>query len=227
VIDADTLASALPFARDLAQTTRARLCEQVRVLALPPRCTLLQPGDTVSGVYFVEQGSIRVHYLDADGREGTLYRISPGKSCILALNCLFSEMRYPAWAEAGEEGVRCAVLDGTTARQLMTEDQAFMRALFEQVSSRLFDLLLTLEQAIRLPLEARLVELLLDLANGDGIVAMPQERLAGHLGTSREVVSRIVRALAADGMLEIAYGKVRLLDRNALAGRTGSTSDTG
>jgi CRP/FNR family transcriptional regulator len=88
-----------------------------------------------------------------------------------------------------------------------------------------FGLLATLERAIRLPLEARLIHLLLDLADEAGIVAMSQERLAAHLGTSREVVSRIVRTLAAAALLEVAYGKVRLLDSEALARR--SDNDAG
>jgi len=179
----------------------------------------LQPGDAVSGAYFVEAGSIRVHYLDADGHEGTLYRIEPGESCIIALNCLFSAMRYPAFAEAGDDGARFVVLEGAAARELMSEDPAFLQAMFEQVSTRLYGLLATLEQAIRLPMEARLACLLLDLADSEGAIALSQERLASHLGTSREVVSRLLRALAKDRLVESGYGKLRLLDRSALSRR--------
>ena len=219
MIDADELAAAMPFMRNLSAATCARLREQVRVMSVPARAGMLQPGDTVSGAYFVEAGSIRVHYLDADGHEGTLYRIEPGESCIIALNCLFSAMRYPAFAEAGEEGVRFAMLEGAAARELMSDDPAFMKAVFEQVSTRLYNLLTTLEQAIRLPLEARLACLLLDLADGEGMIGLSQERLASHLGTSREVVSRLLRALSRERLVESGYGKLRLLDRETLARR--------
>ena len=217
--DADELAAAMPFMRELSAETRARLREQVRVMSVPARAGLLQPGDSVSGAYFVETGSIRVHYLDAEGHEGTLYRIEPGESCVLALNCLFSAMRYPAWAEAGEEGARFAMLEGAAAQELIGEDPAFMKAVFEQVSTRLYDLLTTLEQAIRLPLEARLACLLLGLADSGGTIGLSQERLAGHLGTSREVVSRLLRAFSRDGLIEGGYGKLRLLNRTALGER--------
>lgn len=219
MIGADRLAAAMPFTASLAHASRERLGQQVRVLSVPPRGTLLQPGDSVSGAYFVESGSIRVYYLDSEGHEGTLYRIEPGQSCVLALNCLFSEMDYPAWAEAGEEGVVFASLDGATARALMGSDASFMKALFEQVSSRLYGLLATLEAAIRLPLEARLIRLLTDLADESGIVHSSQERLADHLGTSREVVSRVVRSLVGQDLIKSAYGKIELLDRESLAER--------
>ena len=130
-------------------------------------------------------------------------------------------MRYPAWAEAGEDGTNFAMLDGADARELMSEDASFMKAIFEQVSTRLYDLLGTLEHAIRLPLEARLACLLLDLADDKGIVKLSQERLAAHLGTSREVVSRLLRTLSGEGLVESGYARLRVTDRMALERRSG------
>lgn len=221
MLDAAQLAIAMPFAEGFSEATRMRLRKQGRVLSFPPCAPLLHPGDAVSGAYFVVSGSIRVHYLDSDGREGTLYRIEPGQSCILALNCLFSEMRYPAFAEAGESGVSFVLLEGAAAGVLVADDPAFMRAMFEQVSARLYGLLHTLEQAIRLPLESRLIHLLLDLADEQGEIRLPQQRIASHLGTSREVVSRIVRSLVASGLIASAYGQLRIADTKALEERAG------
>ena len=217
--DAERLARAIPFLPQLSEKAREGLAGGLRVHQAPPRATLLQPGDRVSGAYFVEAGSIRVYYLDEQGREGTLYRIEPGQSCVLSLNCLFAAMDYPAWAEAGEEGVTFYELDGGTARELMRQDHAFTEAIFLQVSTRLYGVLEAMEKAIRLSLEGRLVNLLLDLADEDGTVRLSHERLGGHLGTSREVVTRLVRNLVSDGLVESAYGRIELRDREALRSR--------
>ncbi|WP_067732933.1 Crp/Fnr family transcriptional regulator [Novosphingobium naphthalenivorans] len=206
----------MPFLDRLQPDTVAALTGSIRVHTFAPRTILLQPGDRVSGVYFVSEGTIRIYYVDAEGREGTLYRIERGESCVLALNSLFSSMPYPAWAEAGDEGVSCSVLEGTAARRILAEDETFMNVLFEQVSTRLYTLLQDLERAIRLPLEKRLAGLLLDLADEAGRVALPHERLANHLGTSREVVSRIIRSLTAAGVLQGRYGLTEIIDAQAL-----------
>lgn len=206
----------MPFLDRLRPGTVAALTSSIRVHTFAPRTILLQPGDAVSGVYFVSEGAIRIYYIDAEGREGTLYRIEPGESCVLALNSLFSAMPYPAWAEAGDEGVSCSVLEGTAARHILAEDETFMNVLFEQISTRLYTLLQDLERAIRLPLEKRLAGLLLDLADETGKVALPHERLANHLGTSREVVSRIMRSLASAGMLRSGYGITEIANAPAL-----------
>ena len=217
--DADALRDLVPFARNLNEPARALMAQRVRMIEADAASTLLSPGDAVSGLYIVESGAVRVHYLDAQGNEGTLYRLEPGECCILALNCLFSEMHYPAWADAEEEGARLLVLDGPTARELVNLDASFLKALFEQASDRVFRLLGTLEQAIRLPLEARLARLLLDIAGQGNEVRLSHDRLASHLGTSREVISRLVRALVKIGAIETFYGRIEIADRALLQSR--------
>jgi CRP/FNR family transcriptional regulator len=100
VIDAGLLVTSMPFFSALPARVNAALRERARAVSLSPLANLLQPGDVVNGAYFVAEGSIRIFYLDGEGREGTLDRILSGESCIFALNCLFSDMPYPVWAQA-------------------------------------------------------------------------------------------------------------------------------
>jgi len=215
----DALQGRLPFYSTLGEEGRRLLARGIRTVHAAPGSTLLSQGDPVAGVYFIEAGAVRVHYLDAQGHDGTLYRLEPGEACVLALNCVFSEFAYPAWADAEEEGASLLVLDGHVARELARVDPAFLKALFTHTASRLYQVLVTLEQALRLPLEARLARLLLDLAGEGSEVCLPHERLASHLGTSREVVSRIIRALAKEGLVESHYGKVTIRAPELLAAR--------
>jgi CRP/FNR family transcriptional regulator, anaerobic regulatory protein len=216
VTDDDYLFGAMPFARRLSEESLNLLRKNVRRLSLPPKATLLQPGDAVSGAYYVRRGAVRIYYLDSNGREGTLYHVEAGDGCILALNCLFSKIEYPAWAEASEAGAECLALDGLTARNLSVNDPLFTQLLFEQLSSRLFQILTALESAIRLPLEGRLVGLLLELSDDKNAVSLSQERIADHLGTSREVISRILRKLAKGNLIRLSYGRIELVELDGL-----------
>lgn len=215
----DPLLIAAPFIDRLSDEARKLMRGRVRPVKIAPAQTILQPGDKVGGAYFVARGSIRVFYLDQDGREGTLYTITVGQSCILALNCLFARMEYPAWAEAGEGGVELYQLDSEAAHQLMALDPEFLNAMFTQVSTRLYSLLATLEQAIRLPLKGRLITLLLRMDGAEGEVRLSQQKIAAHLGSSREVISRLLKSLSAEGLVEVSYGKVAIVDRAALENR--------
>jgi len=215
------------FTRDMCAATRVRLHADLTRTILPPGKDILHPGDTVSGVYLVRSGAIRVYYIDPDGREGTLYWIDPGESCILALNSLFTEIPYPAWASADDSGAEVLSISGAVFRELFALEPAAQRFLFEQLSGRVLSLLQLLEGAMRLPQEERLVVLLLTQADAMGVVHLSQHKLAKHLGTIREVVSRLLRNLANQGLIALAPRKVTILDRERLRLMTPKATEDG
>lgn len=212
----DDIVDAFAFARELAPGTRDRLCGDLTQKMIPPGTDILHPGDSVNGVYLVRSGSIRVYYVDPSGQEGTLYWIEPGQSCILALNSLFTEMPYPAWAAAEEAGVDLLSISGAVFRDVFSREPAVQRFLFEQLSGRVFSLLQILEASMRLPQEKRLILLLLAQADEKGVVRLSQEKLARHLGTIREVVARLLRNLSSQGLITLAPRKIAILDRARL-----------
>ncbi|MFC7049478.1 Crp/Fnr family transcriptional regulator [Emcibacter nanhaiensis] len=212
----DSFIDTLTFGQKITTETRDRLCAGLTCLSVEPGADILHPGDEVDGVYFVRSGAIRVYYIDAAGHEGTLYWIEPGESCILALNSLFTEIPYPAWAAAEESGVEIVTVPGAVFRDLFSREPALQKFLFEQLSERVFSLLRRLEESMRLPQEERLILLLLAQADEDGIIHLSQDKLARHLGTIREVVSRLLRNLVSQGLISLAPRRITVLDRERL-----------
>lgn len=204
------------FIRAMRPETRERLRHGLSLSVVAPNASIMSPGDVVHGVYLIRAGSVRVYYLDAEGREGTLYWIEAGQSCILALNSLFTEIPYPAWAEAEAAGAEILSIPGPLFRELFSQEPSAQRFLFEQLSERVFELQKLLEKTMRLPQEERLILLLLAQADREGIVHLSQDMLARHLGTIREVVSRLLRNLASQGLIALAPRRVVLLDRPRL-----------
>ncbi len=209
-------AGPFPFAGELGPVARARLFAGSTIVDLEAGAPVLRRGDAVAGAYFVISGVLRIFYLTPEGREGTLYWVTPGQSCILALNCTFSRVLYPAWVEAGSEPTRVAVVPGPLYRELFEAEPAVQRFTFDALSSRLFELMCLLEQAASLRIEQRIAALVLRAACEAGEVRMSQDELARHLGTAREVVSRNMRQLAARGLVQLAPGVVTIRDRAGL-----------
>ena len=89
-----------PFIAAMAPASRGTLEGFVAPVSCKAGTPLVARGDEVAGAYLVEEGALRVYYTSEEGREGTLYWIEPGQSCILALNCTFSRLAYPAWVES-------------------------------------------------------------------------------------------------------------------------------
>jgi len=117
-----SLESLEPF-QHLSDEGRQVLRRGVRRRTFAKRATVLARADTVSGAYFVVSGRLRVYTSSSAGREATLYEIEPGETCVLALNCLFNDLRYPAWVDASP-GTRIAIVNGHAYRWLFEREAA-------------------------------------------------------------------------------------------------------
>ncbi len=207
--------SLFPFVATMTPANRQTLESSLRRISCEAHTHLVARGDEVAGAYLVEEGALRVYYTSEDGREGTLYWVEPGQSCILALNCTFSRLAYPAWVES-DGPTRFSIVPGDVYRKLFAADPAVQRFTFETLSGRLFELMALIEETASQGLEARVAAFLLRRAKGETRLALTQEQLARHLSTSREVVSRVLRGLSALGLVNTGHGQIVIVNSEGL-----------
>jgi len=194
-----------------------RLFDSAATVATPRRGqTLLRRGDPVTGAYFVLSGALRVFTFSASGAESLLYRVEAGEGCLLALNAAFSELRYPAWVAVETKDTRLLRIPGAVLRELHEREPEVRRYLFQVLSSRLFDLMTKIEQLSTLRVDERLRSHLLRRADAANRVPFTHADLAIHLATSREVVSRQLRRLSAQGIIQTRRGSILILQPDAL-----------
>lgn len=173
-------------------------------------------GDAVSGAYFVLSGRLRVFTYGPSGKEATLYTLNRGETCILALNSLFAGMRYPAWVEA-EAATEVGLLPGPIYRDLFAREPAIQDITVRALSSAALRLMAELEQVHTASLGQRLANYLLSQADASGVVRNTQQDIAARIGTTREVVGRLMARHAKAGNLSTRRGRITLLDTRALA----------
>jgi CRP/FNR family transcriptional regulator len=157
-------------------------------------------------------GSLRVYYISAEGREGTLYWIDPGQSCVLALNCLFSGLAYPAWVETDLAETQVAIISGDAYRELYLAEPALQRFTFETLTTRLFELMTLIQETSSLGLEQRVAALLLRRSGEGQALETTHELIAHHLGSSREVVSWVLRNIARSGAIRLSPRSITIVD---------------
>ncbi|MEW6163541.1 MAG: Crp/Fnr family transcriptional regulator [Pseudomonadota bacterium] len=208
-----------PFAR-LSPAGRKLLGNGIVYADCKRGAPVLHKGQKISGAYLVTQGRLRVHALAPDGTEATLYFIEPGETCVFALNSLFNDLRYPAWVQA-EADTRVAVIPGPLFRRLFEREPAVQDMTVRALSTLVFRLMAELEEVHAYTLIQRLANLLLVRASDAGELRMTQQQMADHLGTTREVVARLMGELAGDGLVETGRGRVLVRDTAALAALIG------
>jgi CRP/FNR family transcriptional regulator len=204
-----------PF-RDLSETNMSLLLRGLRYAHYTKTAPVLQKGQRVSGAYVVVSGQLRVFTLSPDGNEATLYLINPGETCVLALNCIFNDLLYPAWVEAGAT-TKVAVIPGAEFRILFESEPAIRNMTVQAFSTIVFRLMAELEAIHSCKLEQRLTNFLLLHASADGKVRMTQQEIASHLGTTREVIARILGQLASEGHIQTSRSQIALNDPAKLA----------
>jgi CRP/FNR family transcriptional regulator len=191
----------------------------LRPLRAEPQQQLIRRGDHTNGAYLVLKGALRVYYVTDEGREATLYRVEPGGACILALSSTLLDQPYPAWVEAGAAGGTVARVTSAAFHRLMAAEPAFRTFVLNAMSSRIFELMRALEEVTTSTMIRRVAAYLVRNAENDGVVTITQTRLAVELGTAREVVSRALRALAAQGLISSQRGRIRVIDSRRLSRR--------
>lgn len=186
--------------------------------------TIIEKGQDVSGAYFVLDGRLRVYSLLPGGKEATIYLIGPGETCVLALNSLFNDLLYPAWVQT-DQATSVAVIPGRVYRTLFETERSIQDLTVRTLSTLVFRLMAELDEVHSCTLEQRLAGFLLVRASGKGVVRLTQQEIAGHMGTTREVIARLTSRMAARGWIATGRGVVTILSRPAMAAMARGTED--
>lgn len=211
---------AVDFFGSLSPTGRERLAQGFTRHSFSKGSTVVEKGQVVSGAYFVLEGQLRVFTLTPTGKEATLYLISPGEVCVLALNSLFNNLLYPAWVQA-EVASTVGVVPGPTYRALFERERPIQDLTVHALSTIVFRLMAELEQIHSCKLDQRLASFLLVHASNEGVLHKTQQEIAAHIGTTREVVARLMGEFSARGLVETRRGRVTILRPSGLAALVG------
>jgi CRP/FNR family transcriptional regulator, anaerobic regulatory protein len=188
------------------------LLGQLRFRDMESGDVLLREGQVCGSVPFVIEGSIRVFKTAESGREITLYRIERGQSCILSMACGQSISSFPVNVVV-EAPTSAAFFPVEAVRRLFSESEAFRSFALGQYSRRMAEIMELVQEVAFRRVDERLAQALVELASGspDKIVKATHQRLADHVGTSREVVSRILKDWEERKALELSRGAIRIL----------------
>lgn len=173
-------------------------------------------GDECGVVAFLLNGSIRVSKIGKNGREIILYRLGSGDSCILTISSVLANISYPATAIV-EEDTEVILLPVKQFKELMVTNPEFQQYIYKLLSARLLEIMTLIDEIVFHKIDERLMEYLLRHTENDGdIIEITHEELASQLGSAREVISRIIKGLERDGLIQLSRGKVRVIHRSSL-----------
>jgi len=199
-----------PFFSTLPPKTRDAVLSRAVTKKLTDKQVLVRDGGECSWLPFVLEGTLRLYKTSPAGREITLYRIKKGESCILSATCIMNGGSFPAVAEA-EGATEILLVPSKLIAENVEDNPDWRRYLFGLYAKRLEEVLTLVDEVAFHHMDARLAAWLLRHASGSpSVVSATHVRIADELGTSREVVTRILMDFEADALIETSRGRIRL-----------------
>jgi CRP/FNR family transcriptional regulator len=154
---------------------------------------------------------VRVYQIGESGREVTLYRFHPGESCVLTANAILTRQTFPAIATVEQEA-EAILIPAETFRDWVQRHDLWRDFFFDLVSQRLASVMSLVDEVAFRRLDMRIAALLLERAALQNPIRITHQEIAAELGSSREVISRILEDLADRGLVRPERGSISIED---------------
>jgi CRP/FNR family transcriptional regulator len=207
-----------PLLSPMDEPDRRFLAEHARIVDLPRDSLAFHEGSPCESFLLLLEGCVRVEVTAASGREVVLYRVEPGGTCVLTTAALIAGDSYAARGVA-ETDVKAVALPATRFHELLGRVAPFRAFVFSTFARRLSGLLALLEEVAFERLDVRLARFLLARGGGETELKLTHQQIASELGSSREVVSRQLKAFERRGWVSLGRGRVRVARTEALRER--------
>ena len=169
------------------------------------------------GILVIRTGQLRAYMLSDEGKEITLYRLVEGDLCLFSASCMMKSIQFDI-SIAAEKDSELFVIPPDVFKALMEGSAAVANYANQLMAARFSEVMWLIEQIMWKSFDKRLAAFLLEESALEGSDTLPltHDRIAAHLGTAREVVTRMLRYFQSEGMVSLNRGAVELTDKARL-----------
>ena len=212
-----------PVIRKLSKEQQKRIQEAVTEKSVEKGTVLHDGAADCTGLLVVQSGMLRAYILSEEGREITLYRLFERDVCLFSASCMMSGIQFEVTIEA-EKDTRVWVIPTKVWKQLNEESAVLSNYTNELMADRFTNVMWLIEQIMWKSFDKRLAEFLLEEVSVEGtsLLKITHEVIGNHLGTAREVVTRMLRYFQSEGMVKLSRGMVEITDIAGLEEVAGS-----
>ncbi len=180
--------------------------------------TIIHNGSmTCLGLILVESGQFRAYIYSEEGREVTIYRLFEMDICIFSASCVMQNIQFEITIEA-EKDSTVWIIPPNILKDLMEESAPMANYMNKIMAGRLSEIMWLMEQIMWKSFDKRLAAFLLEESRVEDtdLLKITHEKIANHLGTAREVVTRMLRYFQNEAMVKLTRGTVEIIDRKKL-----------
>ncbi len=215
--DINFLQDTLSFYKGLTASQKNLLLQSVMKKNLVVGESMHSNSEKCSGLFLIRKGQVRAYMVSESGKEITLYRLFERDVCIFSASCIMKNIAFEIYVEV-EKDTQAYLIPTTPFNRLSEESIPVQMFTNDLMASRFTEVMWIMEQALFMSFDKRLANFLLEQAiieDSDSLV-ITHEKIANHLGTAREVVTRMLKYFQSDGIVALSRGTIDITNREKL-----------
>lgn len=213
----DRIAKTIPFLQEPDTRLALDFRRSAFYARFPAGRDIFVEGGRVDGIALLMSGVVRVYKIGETGREITLYRFGEGESCVITANAILNTQHFPAIAVV-EQDAEAVMIPADAFIDWVRRYDPWRNFVFQLNAQRLTSVMEVVDEIAFQRMDRRIAAFLLERARSGRRIEITHQAIANELGSSREVVSRLLEDLAGKGFLRLGRGEIDILDAAGLRG---------
>jgi len=169
------------------------------------------------GLLVIKSGQIRGYITSDEGREITIYRLFDHDICLLSASCILNSIQFDITISV-EKDAEFFVIPVGTFKKLMEQSLVVSNYMNQVMGTRLSEVMWLIEQVMWKSFDKRLAHFLIEESNLEEtkVLKITHEKIAAHMGSAREVVTRMLKYFQTEGLVKLSRGTIEIIDYEEL-----------
>lgn len=204
--------SIFPYFNKLPLNSQRALIQNSSLVHYKKGALISQSQNECTGLLLVKNGQLRVYTLSDEGKEVTLYRLFDYDLCLFSASCIISSLQFDLFIEA-QKDTDVYIIPANIYQQLMKEDLVIASLTNETMASRFTEVMGIIDSILFKSLDKRIARFLIEESELEetNTLKITHDMMANHLGTAREVVTRLLRYFQNEGYITLKRGTITIL----------------
>ncbi|MBR2403032.1 MAG: Crp/Fnr family transcriptional regulator [Lachnospiraceae bacterium] len=210
-------ANYFPIYEKLTSEEQALLTKHARLHTFEKDTMLHNGSNDCLGLVLIKSGQLRAFITSEEGREITIYRLFDRDMCLFSASCMMNSIQFDISVTA-EKDTEAWIIPADLYKKMMEQSAALANYTNQLMATKFTDVMWLIEQIMWKSMDSRLAAFLIEestLADST-VLHMTHEKIASHLGTAREVITRMLKYFQSEGIVILTRGTIEILDLDRL-----------
>ena len=212
-----SIAQYFPVFSQLTPQQQQMVLDYTAIRTVPAGTVVHNGAVECTGFLLVRSGQLRAYTLSEEGREVTIYRLFDHDCCLFSAACIMSSLQFEVIIET-EKDSEIFIIPPSVYQKQMNESLPVSKYTNDLMASRFSEVMWLMEQIMWKSFDKRLAAFLVEESGIEGttLLKVTHEKIANHMGTAREVVTRMLRYFQGEGLVKLARGTIEITDEPGL-----------